>query len=154
MVERPSAVARRRPRKLTDVHPTRRGFVLSWWTFTATFAFLRLLTWAIKVHVAGLGNVNAGGTHLHHYLWGILIVATIASLGLVERSPTWRTWMGALLGVGLALIVDEIALLVELKDVYWSGAGEVSIAVALIVIGVAGSVLALTRAPHRDDPLD
>jgi hypothetical protein len=125
--------------------------VLSWWTFTATFALLRLLTWAIRVHVAGLGNINAGRTHLHHYLWGILIVATVAFLGLVERSPTWRTWMGAAFGIGLALVIDEIALLVELKDVYWSGAGEVSIGVAVLVIGVVGSVLALTRATHRDD---
>ena len=125
--------------------------MLAWWTFTATFALLRLLTWAIRVHVAGFGNVSAGGTHLHHYLWGILIVATVAFLGLVERSPTWRTWMGAAFGIGLALVVDEIALLVELKDVYWSGAGEVSVGVALLVIGVVGSVLALTRAPHRDD---
>jgi hypothetical protein len=144
---------RRKPRRLRDVHPTRRGFVLSWWTFTATFGLLRLLTWAIRMHVEGLGNVSAGGTHLHHYLWGILIVSVIAFAGLIERSPAWRAWMGALYGIGLALIVDEIALLVELKDVYWSGAGEVSIAVALIAIGVVGSVLALTRAPHRDDQL-
>jgi hypothetical protein len=140
------------PRRFRDVHPTRRGFVLGWWTFTATFIFLRLLTWAIRIHVAGLGNVPAGGTHLHHYLWGILLVVGVAFTGLVERTPAWRVWMGVAFGIGLALIVDEIALLVELKDVYWSGAGEVSIAAAIILIGIGGSVLALTRSPHKDDP--
>jgi hypothetical protein len=142
---------RRRPRRLRDVHPTRRGFILGWWSFTATFAFLRLLTWAIRVHVAGLGNVQAGGVHIHHYLWGILLIVGVAFTGLVERSAGWRSWMGVGFGIGLALIVDEIALLVELKDVYWSGAGEVSVAVGILIVGVAGSALALTRAPHRDD---
>jgi hypothetical protein len=126
--------------------------VLGWWTFTATFAILRLLTWAIKVHVAGLGNVQAGGIHLHHYSWGILLVVAVAFTGLVERSATWRTWMGVAFGIGLALIIDEIALLVELKNVYWTGAGEVSVAVGVILVGVGGSVLALTRSPHKDNP--
>ena len=144
------AQERLRPKKLSDVHPTRRGFVLSWWSFTVTFAFLRALTLAIHKHVAGLGNVQAGGIHLHHYLWGILLVTLVASAGLVERSPAWRIWMGLVFGFGLALIIDEIALLVELKDVYWSGAGAASIAVGILWIGVMGSVLALTRSRHID----
>ena len=69
------------PQTLAQVHPTRRGFVLSWWSFTVTFIFLRALTLAIHEHVAGLGNVSAGGVHLHHYLWGILLVSLVASAG-------------------------------------------------------------------------
>jgi hypothetical protein len=145
-----STEPRLRPRNLREVHPTRRGFVLSWWSFTLTFAFLRALTFAIHKHVAGLGNVSAGGIHLHHYLWGILLVSVVASAGLVERSPSWRIWMGLVFGFGLALIIDEIALLVELKDVYWSGAGWISVAVGVFWIGVIGSVLAMTRSRHRD----
>ena len=144
------AAPRLSPRKLSEVHPTRRGFVLSWWSFTITFAFLRVLTLAIHKHVAGLGNVQAGGIHLHHYLWGILLVSIVASAGLIERSPTWRIWMGLVYGFGLALIIDEIALLVELKDVYWSSAGTASIAVAILLISVVGSILALTRSRHID----
>jgi hypothetical protein len=144
---------RRRPRKLSDVHPTRRGFVLAWWSFTAMFAFLRLLTYAIRLHVAGLGNVNAGGVHIHHYLWGILLVTGVAFTGLVERSAGWRSWMGVAFGIGTALIVDEIALLIELKDVYWTGFGEVSVAAGILLVGLCGSALALTRAPHKDDQL-
>ena len=91
--------------------------------------------------------------HLHHYLWGILLVTVVAFLGLVERSPRWRTVMGLMFGIGLALIVDELALLIDLKDVYWSGAGGVSIAVALVLIAVAGGLLALTRAPSVHDEI-
>lgn len=139
-----------RIRRLRDVHPTRRGLVLAWWSFTVMFGGLRLLTWAIHVHVAGLGNVSAGGVHIHHYLWGILILIGVGAAGVVERSPRWHAWLGLLFGIGLALVVDEAALLIELKDVYWTGNGGVSIAIAVIIIGLAGSVLALTRAPGLD----
>jgi len=149
-VSSPDKPRRTRPRRFREVHPTRRGLVLAWWGFTATFAFLRLLTWAIHVHVAGLGNVSASGVHLHHYLWGILLVAAVAVFGLTERSDRYRAWMGLVLGIALALIIDEIALLVELKDVYWSGAGAVSAGVGVLLIGLVGSGLVLSRSPMAD----
>jgi hypothetical protein len=143
---------RKRPRRLRDVHPTRRGLVLAWWSFTATFALLRLLTWLIRIHAAGLGNVSAGGVHIHHYIWGILLLIVVGIFGLVDRQPRARSLMGLAFGVALALVVDEAALLIELKNVYWSGFGEVSVAIALILIGAAGSALVLTRSPHADAP--
>ncbi|MEU3494864.1 hypothetical protein ABZ747_15390 [Kitasatospora cineracea] len=139
----------RRPRHWREVSPTRRGLVLAWWGFTLTFGFLRLLTWLIHIDAAGVGNVSAGGVHLHHYVWGILVLMVVGALGLVERSPRWRTWMGLAYGIGTALIIDETANLINLSDVYWEDSGGVSIAVALIVIGVVGSALAFT---HRDGP--
>jgi hypothetical protein len=142
-----------RIRTLKDVHPTRRGLVLAWWAFTVMFGGLRLLTWLIHVHVRGFGNITAGSVHIHHYIWGILILIGVAAAGLVERSPYWRTWMGLFFGIGMALVVDEAALLIELKDVYWTGAGGVSVAIALILIGLAGSLLALTRSrPASQEP--
>jgi hypothetical protein len=140
-----------RIRTLNDVHPTRRGLVLAWWSFTAMFGGLRLLTWLIHIHVGGFGNVAAGGVHIHHYLWGILILIGVGGAGVIERSPQWHAWMGLLFGIGLALVVDEAALLIELKDVYWTGTGGVSIAIALILIGLAGSLLALTRTRGVED---
>jgi hypothetical protein len=142
------------PHRLSDVHPTRRGLVLSWWSFTATFGGLRLLTWLIHLHVGGLGNVSAGGLHIHHFVWGILILAIVGTLGLVERSDSWRVWMGLAYGFGLALVVDEAALLVELKDVYWDKQGAGSVAVAIVLIGVVGSVLVMTRSRHVDGEPD
>jgi hypothetical protein len=140
-------------RRLREVDPTRRGLVLAWFGFTITFGGLRLLTWAIHVHVHGLGNVSAGSVHLHHYLYGILLLAGVGFCGLVERSVRWHTWMGLAFGIGLALVVDEASLLVRLKDDYWQGEGGVSIAVALILIGVAGTALAFTRSGHRDQKM-
>ena len=142
---------RRRPHRLREVDPRRRGLVLAWFSFTATFLFLRLLTWLIKIDVAGIGNVSAGDVHLHHYLWGILILIGVAFAGLVDRSDRWYRWMGVAFGIGLALIVDEVALLVQLEDVYWESEGIASPAAGVILAGVLGSALALTRSPHADD---
>jgi hypothetical protein len=133
------------PHRFRDVPPTRRGVVLAWWGFTATFGIARLLTWLIHIEVAGLGDVETGGVHIHHYVWGILLVIGVAAFGLTERSVRWRSWMGLVFGVGLALIVDEAALLISLEDVYWDTVGGLSIAIALILIGVVGSALVLTR---------
>ena len=126
--------------------------MLAWWSFTVTFGLLRLLTWLIRIHAAGLGNVSAGGVHLHHYVWGILLLIAVGIFGLVDRQPRARSLMGLVFGIAVALIVDEAALLIELKDVYWSGFGAVSVAIALILIGLAGSALVVTRSPGVDPP--
>ena len=145
------AARRRRPHRLSEVDPRRRGLVLAWFSFTGTFLLLRLLTWLIKIDVAGIGNVSAGDVHLHHYLWGILILIGVAFMGLVDRTNRDYRWMGIAFGIGLALVVDEAALLVQLEDVYWESEGIASPAAGVILAGVLGSVLALTRAPHADD---
>ncbi|MET9543817.1 hypothetical protein ABZY36_00685 [Streptomyces sp. NPDC006627] len=140
-------------RLLPGISPKRRGFVLAWWGFALTFGGMRLLTWLIHIDVAGVGDVQAGGLHIHHYVWGILLLAAVGAAGLAERSARARAWMGLAYGVGLALIVDEAALLISLEDVYWDTEGGVSIALAIAVIAVAGSVLAMTRgrrASRRD----
>ncbi|APY84693.1 hypothetical protein DCW30_02940 [Streptomyces alfalfae] len=140
---------RKRPspwlRLLPGVSPERRGFILAWWGFALTFGGMRLLTWLIHIDVAGVGDMQAGGVHIHHYVWGIVLLAAVGAAGLVDRTPRTRAWMGLAYGVGLALIVDEAALLISLEDVYWDTEGGVSIALAIAVIAVAGSVLAMTR---------
>ncbi|WP_242587166.1 hypothetical protein [Streptomyces sp. MST-110588] len=132
-------------RLLRGISPARRGFVLAWWGFTVTFGGLRLLTWLVHIDAAGVGDVRAGGVHLHHYVWGILLLIAVAAAGLVKHSPRWRAWMGLAFGVGLALVVDEAALLISLEDVYWDSEGGISIALAISLIGVVGGVLAITR---------
>ena len=46
--------------------------------------------------------------------------------------------------------MDEAALLVQFRDVYWSTSGTTSVAAAVVIIGVVGSVLVVTRSPRRD----
>ena len=57
--------------------------------------------------------------------------------------------MGLAFGIGLALIIDEAAELIELTDVYWSGKGGVSIEIAFTVTGVVGRILAITHSREK-----
>lgn len=125
--------------------------MLAWLAFTVTFGGARLVTWLIHIDTRDVGDVSAGGTHLHHYLWGLVLLAGVAIFGMVDRSPRARSWMGLALGIALALIVDEAALLITLKDVYWHSEGWPSIAIALTLIGVVGSGLAVTRNKRNDE---
>ncbi|WP_032366007.1 hypothetical protein [Rhodococcoides fascians] len=134
------------PHRWRQIDPARRGIVLAWLAFTVTFGGARLITWLIQIDTSNVGDISAGGVHLHHYLWGILLLAAVAVFGLVDRSPRTRSWMGAVLGVALGLIVDEAALLITLEDVYWHSEGWSSIALAITIIGVVGTGLVLTRS--------
>lgn len=134
------------------MHPSRRGLVLTWASFTTTFVIARIVTGVIKLHGGEKGNVSVGTLHLHHFLWGILLVIGVAFFGLVDRNPRESAWMGVALGIGLGLIIDELALLVTLRDVYWSGAGWSSVGVAITLIGVAGTILVFTRSTKYELP--
>lgn len=76
----------------------------------------------------------------------MLLITGTAVYGLVDRGARARLAMGVALGIGLALVVDEIALLATLRDVYWHSAGWVSVCVCIVVIGVLGTALAITRS--------
>ncbi len=141
-------------RLLPDISSERRGFVLAWWGFALTFGGMRLLTWLIHIEVAGLGDVQTGVVHIHHYVWGILLLAVVGAAGLVAHSARARAWMGLAYGIGLALVVDEAALLLSVEDVYWDTTGGISIVLAIAVIAVAGSVLAATREDRDADEQD
>ncbi|WP_411095876.1 hypothetical protein [Streptomyces sp. 020-2-3H-GM] len=118
---------------------------------------MRLLTWLIHIDVGGFGDVSAGGVHLHHYVWGILLLMAVGATALSESSPRARAWLGLAYGIGMALVIDEAALLISLEDVYWDSEGGLSIAVAITVIAVVGTVLAVTRgrrASRADEEAD
>jgi hypothetical protein len=126
-----------------ELHPGQQSALISWLAFTATFGLVRAITYSIKSGRGPLRNISAGGVHLHHYLWGILLVASIGGVALrgderTRRHPLVATGYGS----GLALIVDEFALLLDLQDVYWAEQGRVSVDVAIGMIAGTGSILA------------
>ncbi len=125
-----------------ELHPRQQSVVISWLAFSTTFSAARLITWGIKNGKGPFGNVSAGGTHLHHYLWGIAMVSGVGGVALrgedrLRRHPA----VAFVYGAGLALIVDEFALLLDLKDVYWAKQGRWSVDLGVGLSASAGSVL-------------
>ena len=126
-----------------ELHPAQQNALISWLAFTGTFGVVRAVTHSIRDGKGPLHNFSAGGIHLHHYLWGIGLVTGVGGVAIhgddrLRRHPLVATVYGA----GLALIVDEFALLLDLKDVYWAKEGRDSVDLAIGVISVGGSLLA------------
>ncbi|MGH9073844.1 MAG: hypothetical protein ACRDZQ_06955 [Acidimicrobiales bacterium] len=121
--------------------------LISWTCFTATFAATRALTWAIKHNLTPFRNVRAGGIHLHHYLWGIQLLAASGGVA-IYGSERFRNHPAVVAGyaAGTALVIDEFALLVHLKDVYWTNKGRSSVLLGLVMISVEGALLACIPA--------
>jgi hypothetical protein len=138
--------------KIPD-RPHRRLFLASV-SFFITFLAVRLLVASITHHVGPFGYVEMGGRHIHHLVWGILLLlisgyATLAEVG--TGSSTISIFMSRLLalcyGIGAALTLDEFSLWLNLDaTAYWSTEGRESIDAvvlfgALLAIGTWGAPL-------------
>jgi hypothetical protein len=137
-----------------ELGPGQRSALMSWLAFTVTFGGLRALTYSIRAGHGPFRNISVGGQHLHHYLWGIGLLSGVGAVAVRgderhRRHPAVAVSYGS----GLALIVDEFALLLDLKDVYWARQGRIS--VDLGIGGIAGTgcyfaALPVLRRLRRD----
>jgi hypothetical protein len=62
--------------------------------------------------------INAGGVHIHHFTWGILLLAITGYASLILHSTHARRRIAAIYGIGLALAFDEFGMWLNLKDDY------------------------------------
>jgi uncharacterized membrane protein len=108
-----------------------------------TFGFIRTSTWMIRKQVSWWpGNVSVGGTHVHHLVWGICAMMIFGYVGIVlQPDSPWREIVTVLFAIGMGLTLDEFALWVELKDVYWEKDGRKSIDAMIIAGSVAGLIV-------------
>jgi hypothetical protein len=112
--------------------------------FLVSFALIRLSVRMIRAQVRWWpGNVHRGGMHLHHMVFGVvfMVLGGVAGLAVPEQSSGWRAGIAVLFGAGTALVLDEFALILHLRDVYWTSAGRVSIDAVLIAAGVTALLL-------------
>jgi hypothetical protein len=136
-----------------ELDPGQRAALLSWLAFTTTFGAVRGITYSIKDGKGPFRNLSVGGAHLHHYMWGIGLVSGVGGVAVHGDEPRRHHPAVALsYGVGLALIVDEFALLLDLKDVYWAKQGRISVDLGVGASSLAGTYFAalpLLRALRR-----
>ena len=134
--------------------------------FLITFAIVRGITAMIRAGVGPIQNVSAGGLHIHHLVWGILLLLLVGYVWLSEIGvgSSWVASITAIaFGVGAALTLDEFALWLNLQDVYWERQGRESIDAVLLfgsllsvgvwggpfLRGLAQEVLRLRKTPPR-----
>src|SRR3984957_6897748 len=109
----------------------RRRMVLSSIAFFMTFLSVRLLGFFVVNGKGPFNWVMMGGRHIHHLVWGILILLLVGYGWLLDlgraHSPIsilLSRIMSISYGVGAALTLDEFALWLNLDpDVYWVRTG-------------------------------
>jgi hypothetical protein len=105
--------------------------------FLGSFGFIRTSAHMIRAQVSWWpGNVETkGGTHVHHLVWGILLLLVFGYVGItVEPDPPVREIVAILFGIGMGLTLDEFALWLNLEDVYWSQKGRQSIDAVIVTV--------------------
>jgi hypothetical protein len=118
------------------------------WMFLAiliTFLLTRVVTRMIRSGSgtqAGLGNVRIAGNHVHHQVFGILIIIG-TGIVLVSQMPRGAALdaAAAVFGVGVGLTVDEFALWLHLEDVYWTHQGRKSVDAIFCVLVITGALI-------------
>ncbi len=118
--------------------------------FYLAFAVVRFLTHAIRAGVGPFHNIEMGGRHIHHLVFGILLLLIVGYGWLLEigsgihaKSRWPGRVMSLLYGIGAALTLDEFALWLNLRDVYWERQGRASVDAvflfgSLLMMGVLG----------------
>jgi hypothetical protein len=109
--------------------------------FAITFGFIRTSAHLIRAQVSWWpGNVQTkGGTHIHHLVWGILLLLAMGYLGLaVDMGSPWHELTAIVFGIGMGLTLDEFALWLHLEDVYWSSEGRKSIDAVIVTASLLG----------------
>ncbi|GAA1283454.1 hypothetical protein [Saccharothrix xinjiangensis] len=109
-----------------------------------TFVFIRISVRLIRAGVRWWpGNVTPGGTHIHHVVFGavFMMLGGVTGLAATDDQYGLRAGAAALLGVGSALVLDEFALILHLRDVYWTKDGRLSVDAVFLAIGMTGLLL-------------
>jgi hypothetical protein len=140
--------------------PRRRLFVATV-SFLLTFAGVRGVVYGVTHQIPPFHFVSMGGRHIHHLVFGIVILLAVGYAWLAEigvgagaSSLLASRLLSILFGVGAALTLDEFALWLNLRDVYWSPEGRASIDMvvlfgALLAAGAWGAPLFSRRAAKR-----
>jgi hypothetical protein len=112
--------------------------------FLGAFALARISTWGMRSGWWPFREVNVGGRHIHHFVPGIVLAFASAIAGMTTKDDGVEAAAAIPFGVGVGLTLDEAALLLDLRDVYWTREGVLSVQVSLgVTATLAASILAL-----------
>jgi hypothetical protein len=113
--------------------------------FLLSFGFIRMSTRLMrspKVPWWPGSVVSESGVHVHHLVFGIVMMMLAGTVGFAAMGDSpWTEICAFAFGVGAGLTIDEFALWVYLEDVYWSEEGRVSIDATVIAAAIMGLIV-------------
>jgi hypothetical protein len=124
-------------------------------SFVLTVVLSRYVTARIRAGRGRFADLAVGALHIHHMVWGVGLVLLCGTVAFAFR-PAWPYDIAPAIGFGMgaALMLDEFALILYLRDVYWAEEGRLSLAAVIVMTVVVGMVaLPLTHLPAESRPI-
>jgi hypothetical protein len=124
--------------------------------FTTTFGITRWITWMIRTH-GGIGpikDVKVGSRHIHHFIPGGVLSLAAGGVAIGMKESDFDRYLAIPFGVGVALVLDESALLLELEDVYWTEEGVLSVQIVFAAIAFLAAMAYLIRILRHTEEQD
>jgi hypothetical protein len=119
--------------------------------FLGSFAVVRLSTWGIRDGWGPFRNVRIGGRHIHHFVPGILLAFGAGTAALLTDDDELEQHLAIPMGVGIGLTFDEAALLLDLRDVYWTRKGLLSVQLSLGATAILSIAILTGRMLRRGE---
>jgi hypothetical protein len=121
--------------------------------FTVTFVSARASTAIIRTrgHFGPLRDVVAGDDHIHHFVPGIAIAFLAGAVSIISLDERLDPFLALPFGAGVALTLDESALLLKLDDVYWTAEGILSVQITLATMAMLSALTLVLRVLHRGE---
>ncbi|MEU6718177.1 hypothetical protein ABZ897_42490 [Nonomuraea sp. NPDC046802] len=113
-------------------------------TLIVAFIATRINVRLIRAKVGWFRNVSVGEMHIHHVVFGVVLMLVGGVAGLIVSSTASQAGYAiaaCVFGIGSALVLDEFALILHLHDVYWEEEGRTSVDAVFIAVAVTGLLL-------------
>lgn len=126
------------------VHTGRLPLFCFFVAFVTAFTGIRVSVRMIRAGVRWWpGDLVAGAVHVHHMVFGVVLMtaAGIAGLAAPPFSLAWRAAAAGVFGLGTALVLDEFALILHLRDVYWANEGRLSVDAVFVAAGITALLI-------------
>lgn len=119
--------------------------------FLGAFALVRVSTWGIRDRWWPFENVKVGGRHIHHFVPGILLAFASGTAALLTDNDALEDRLAIPMGAGMGLTFDEAALLLDLRDVYWTREGLLSVQLSLGATAILSIAILTQRMLRRGE---
>jgi hypothetical protein len=119
--------------------------------FLGSFALVRLSTWGVRERRGPFRNVSLRGHHIHHFVPGILLAFAAGTVALLTDDDRLEQRLALPMGAGIGLTFDEAALLLDLRDVYWTREGLLSVQLSLGATAILSIAILTQRMLRRGE---
>jgi hypothetical protein len=119
--------------------------------FIGSIVFARVSTAGIRSGWWPFPNVSLAGRHIHHFVPGILVAFAAGATAMLTADEKLEEKLAIPFGAGVGLTIDEAALLLDLRDVYWTREGILSVQLSLGAAAVMGGTILGLRILRRGE---